>query len=38
MCMMHQNITFGEQQLQKYSLEVLEGCSNAPKYFLNYSI
>lgn len=24
MCMMHQNITFGEQQLQKYSLEVLE--------------
>lgn len=24
MCMMHQNVTFGEQQLQKYSLEVLE--------------
>lgn len=24
MYMMHQNITFGEQQLQKYSLEVLE--------------
>lgn len=24
MGIMHQNITFGEQQLQKYSLEVLE--------------
>lgn len=24
MCMMLQNVTFGEQQLQKYSLEVLK--------------